>query len=752
MNENGVINKSNGEVFPKTGKNQRQPYSHQKMAMANLNIIDENDSYSTLVVLPTGGGKTYTAAMWLLMNAIDRKKKILWIAHRQYLLDQAGKTFRDYAYSEVIPSVNSFRYRIISGDTNHDRTIDIDSKDNLLIISKDSIGRNLAALDKWVKGEDEIYFVIDEAHHATAKTYRKVIEYIRKKVKNVKLIGLTATPFRTAENEQGLLGKIFTDGVENGIAVKNEKGISYQISLKELISKQILSNPTIERYNTGEDYSKYISNKDLERIQRLDILPDEVMDKMLENSVRSKFIAETYKENRKKYGQTIVFAMSVTHAIQLSTVFNEFGIKADYVVSSVKDAVTGVTRSAEDNKRVIEQYRKGELEVIINVNILTEGVDLPKTQTVFLARPTVSKILMTQMVGRALRGEAAGGTKNAYIVSFVDNGLDKIAWSNPETIFEGSNDFADTESDYEKRDIRLISIAKMEEFAKMLNNSADTKALEKIPFTQRIPLGMYVFNYLEEDGMDISYQVMVYDSTKTAYEQMMNALPDIFREFGIDEEYPSKEILEEAAEKCRTMFFLGEMVPPYDINDIIHILQYYAQNEVVPEFYSFDYIEKNKVDPCVIAQHIVDEKLDPVSKAAYINELWNNGEENLLRMFFGRQKYLYDQIDREVLRITAPFIFESEENVKYGRKKLEDMPLNEIGKINPELEKKLRDTAFNEAKNSDGNYVCARCGKVFEDRIPLQVDHIISRNNGGKSVQSNLQILCRKCNGEKGDK
>lgn len=450
MNKTEVITESNGEVFPKTGRNLRQPYNHQKMAMTNLDIIDENDSYSTLVVLPTGGGKTYTAAMWLLMNAIDRKKKILWIAHRQYLLDQAGKTFRDYAFSEIIPSVNSFRYRIISGDSKHDRTVDIDSKDNLLIISKDSIGRNLSALDNWVKGEDEIYFVIDEAHHATAKTYRKVIEYMRKKVKNVKLIGLTATPFRTAENEQGLLGKIFTDGVENGVAVKNEKGISYQISLKELISKQILLNPTIEHYNTGEDYSKYISSKDLERIQRLDILPDEVMDKMLENSVRSKFIAETYKANRKKYGQTIVFAMSVTHAIQLSTVFNEFGIKADYVVSNVKDAVTGVTRSAEENYRVIEQYRKGELEVIINVNILTEGVDLPKTQTVFLARPTVSKILMTQMVGRALRGEAAGGTKNAYIVSFVDNGLDKIAWSNPETIFEGSNDFVDTESDYEK--------------------------------------------------------------------------------------------------------------------------------------------------------------------------------------------------------------------------------------------------------------------------------------------------------------
>lgn len=490
----------------------------------------------------------------------------------------------------------------------------------------------------------------------------------------------------------------------------------------------------------------------MERIQRLDILPDEVMDKMLENSVRSKFIAETYKANRKKYGQTIVFAMSVTHAIQLSTVFNEFGIKADYVVSNVKDAVTGVTRSAEENHRVIEQYRKGELEVIINVNILTEGVDLPKTQTVFLARPTVSKILMTQMVGRALRGEAAGGTKNAYIVSFVDNGLDKIAWSNPETIFEGSNDFADTESDYEKRDMILISIAKMEEFAKMLNKSADTKALEKIPFTQRIPLGMYVFNYLEEEGMDISYQVMVYDSTKTAYEQMMDALPEIFKGLEIDEEYPSKEVLEEAAEKCRTMFFLGEMIPPYDINDIIHILQYYAQNETIPEFYSFDYIEKNKIDPCVIAKEIIEKKLDPVAKAEYINELWNNGEENLLQMFFGRQKYLYDQIDREILRLTAPYIFDSEENVKYGRKKFENMSLYEIGKINPQLEKTMRDKAFEDSKNSKGKYVCAGCGQAFSNRIPLQVDHIIPMNKGGKTVQENLQILCRHCNGEKGDK
>lgn len=65
------------------------------------------------------------------------------------------------------------------------------------------------------------------------------------------------------------------------------------------------------------------------------------------------------------------------------------------------------------------------------MNILTEGVDFPKTGTVFLARPTVSTILMTQMVGRALRGPAAGGTDTAYIVSFVDDWDEHIAWVNP---------------------------------------------------------------------------------------------------------------------------------------------------------------------------------------------------------------------------------------------------------------------------------------------------------------------------------
>ena len=154
--------KSYGKVTAKQGKNPRSPYKHQTDAMANLNVIDQENSFSTLVVLPTGGGKTYTASTWLLKHAIDKKKKIIWIAHRQMLLDQAAESFQRFAYAEALPHINEFTYRIVSGSNNHDRSIDISPRDNILILSKDSIGRNLSVLDKWLEGEREVYFVIDD--------------------------------------------------------------------------------------------------------------------------------------------------------------------------------------------------------------------------------------------------------------------------------------------------------------------------------------------------------------------------------------------------------------------------------------------------------------------------------------------------------------------------------------------------------------------------------------------------------------
>ena len=653
--------KSFGDILPKNGTNIRSPYEHQKKAMEALDKINKEESYSTLVVLPTGGGKTYTASMWLLKNAIDKKKKILWIAHRQMLLDQAAESFQKFAYTEVVPHISSFRFRIVSGASSHDRTIDIKADDNLLIISKDSIGRNIERLDKWLAGEKELYLVVDEAHHSTAKTYRKVINYVKDKVPNLKLIGLTATPFRTAEEEQGLLGKIYSDGVSDGQVVRGDIGITYQIGLKELINRQILSKPIFESYFTEEDYGDCLGLDSWERIQYLDNLPDDIASQMAESAARNKLIVETYKEKQDEYGQTIVFAVNVIHAIQLSALFNKAGIKSDFVVSDIRDGVTGVTVSREDNERKLEAYRNGELQVLVNVNILTEGVDLPKTKTVFLARPTVSSILMTQMVGRALRGTAAGGTSSAYIVSFIDHWNEHIAWVNPESLFAGENDFKDSDdSERAKRDIQMIAISKIEEFARILDNSVDTTDLERVSFEKRIPIGMYAFNYLEENGMDHSYQVMVYDSTQEAYKNLMDSLPSLFKSFDVTEEYLTKEQLDEMEEQCGDSFFCGEMIPPYESRDVINIIKYYAQYEEAPRFYTFEEVDRNKLDISKIARHIWDNKMDECEKAKYIDNLWDSGDDNILRLFFGRKLYFLKQFDIEMLKIAHPDVYEKE--------------------------------------------------------------------------------------------
>ena len=96
-----------------------------------MDVINKtNDKFSTLVVLPAGGGKTYTTSTWLLKNALDKRIKALWIAHRTMLLDQALESFRKFAFMENLPNVSNFTYRIISGAPHHDKSIHIQSTDN----------------------------------------------------------------------------------------------------------------------------------------------------------------------------------------------------------------------------------------------------------------------------------------------------------------------------------------------------------------------------------------------------------------------------------------------------------------------------------------------------------------------------------------------------------------------------------------------------------------------------------------------
>lgn len=297
----------------------------------------------------------------------------------------------------------------------------------------------------------------------------------------------------------------------------------------------------------------------------------------------------------------------------------------------------------------------------------------------------------------------------------------------------------------------MIAISKIEEFASILDDSVDTTAIERVPFAKRIPIGMYAFTCLEENGMDHSYQVMVYDSTKESYEDMMYALPALFKDYGVDDEFIDDKTLTAMTEQLADTFFTGAMIPPYEESDIIHILMYYAQYEEIPKFYTFKDIDKSKLDITAIAKHIWDEDMGPRKKAEYVDSLWENTDDNMLRLFFGRKVYFWKQLDIEMMKLSSPTIFDEEDNVAYGKRDYADMSLYEIREVDPDYEKKLRDEAFEASLNGDGCYVCAECGLESENRIPFQVDHIIPLNKGGKTVADNLQILCRSCNARKSD-
>lgn len=252
--------------------------------------------------------------------------------------------------------------------------------------------------------------------------------------------------------------------------------------------------------------------------------------------------------------------------------------------------------------------------------------------------------------------------------------------------------------------------------------------------------------------MDLSYQVMVYDSTAEAYRCLMDALPTLFKSYQATEEYLTDRMLIAMEQQCRDTFFCGEMVPPYEQRDVINILKYYAQYETAPQFYTFDEIDRSKLDVSQIAQHIWDEDMGERKRAEYVNSIWDASDDNMLRLFFGRKLYFLRQFDIECMKISHPGIYEDEQNVKYGMRRLEDLPLYEIGKVSPKREKELRNGAFEQARDKGGLYRCACCGVTDSSRVFFQVDHIVPMNKGGKSVPENLQILCRKCNGGKGDR
>lgn len=750
-------NQSAGTIEIAARQSDLQLYPHQKEALSRLPDRRNGKSWAGLLVLPTGGGKTLTAAYWLAKNCLDHRKKVLWIAHRHELLRQAQQTFAEkIAFADLFRQRKAFNYRILSGI--NDRAVNVQANDDIIFASKDSLREGFKFLaEKWLRnGADELFLVIDEAHHATAKTYRQLIDNLRGQCRKLSILGLTATPFRTADSEQGLLKKVFPDD------------IVYKIDLQTLILRGILAEPIFEEVSTQVDFTQEFDAAQWDKIRHfdLDALGCETVKTIAENAPRNAFIVKHYLRHKEKYGSTLVFALNQDNAIALNKIFRDNGVTSDYVISGLQDGYLGVTISDRDNRDKIARFRNGLTEVLINVNILTEGADLPQVQSVFLARPTISTILMTQMIGRGLRGQEAGGTKQAYVVSFLDKWRDNIAWVNPEQLFIAENvDFND--SDRATRDylVRLIAISKIEEFAALANRTLDAETqrqLERLPFIERVPLGIYQFTLLEPSEKNAAEpsekicEVLIYNNLRQAYQDFSNALPKLLAQERLTKKdsLTADELVKLSRQVEAKFFHSVPKYPAYNVNDIQNLLQFYAANETVPPFIEFT--ERSKFDLTRFAREIVAQDFRQSEKNAFISDLWQ-ADAHKWQAFFGYNENCFrSELDLALRRLEQPHLYStpSEAQPKPNDVKelrdLEKLSMAELSEKFPAQWRELSDAVFAKFMDEDGFYYSAMSGFHSKRKADFEIDHIKPMKEGGLTQLGNLQLLTRAENRRKG--
>jgi len=255
-------------------------------------------------------------------------------------------------------------------------------------LQKLSQKKNLPLLKKIADVIDTI--VIDEAHKITAPSYKLALEELTTSHKYV--IGITATPGRSVvdDKENKLLASIFDYKLLDPIQSLRKMGVLSYIEHKEIetgLNFQI-------KIDSETDYSK----QSLKQIS--------------ESKARNKKISDIVKEEVSKGKPTLIFSCNTYHSRLLC---------AYLAVAGVKSAYIDHTQSYSVRKKIIDDFKSGVIDVIINYGVLSTGFDAPRIRTVVISRPTSSVVLYSQMLGRGLRGPKVGGNKECTIIDIVDN-------------------------------------------------------------------------------------------------------------------------------------------------------------------------------------------------------------------------------------------------------------------------------------------------------------------------------------------
>jgi len=325
----------------------------------------ENSGDRVLLVKPTGTGKTI-----LFMNyAINRKKRTLILTNAEELIDQAI-----IAAKQLNPNVSIGKF--IRNERDLDSQIIVASVATLKNIN------NLILVDR-----DFDLIIYDEAHHAVAPTSKRIlyafgmcdldtaghdnVEFIEPHfMEGRKLIGVTATPDRTDEIE---LGKIFHERIDAP-------------SLEWFIDKGYLCDLRFLNIDTGIDMSDV-------RSYLGDLSEKDMAKKLIETG----YIAELYNvidEHFDDCKHILLYLPDVNSTKLCTKLLKGKNISSDYVVGS---------DNSDRRREVIRRFKDGEIRVLVNCLVLKEGFDAPNTDAIILCRPTKSKLLLKQIIGRGTR-------------------------------------------------------------------------------------------------------------------------------------------------------------------------------------------------------------------------------------------------------------------------------------------------------------------------------------------------------------
>ena len=254
--------------------------------------------------------------------------------------------------------------------------------------------------------EEPGMIVIDEAHHALAKTYKEMWE----RFPNAKFLGLTATPCR-------LNGKGFTD--------------LFDVLVQSWGVPEFISKGRLATYDFVSIKSDGVTQRLIDSLQKRGADGD-YQNKEMDMLLNKKPSIERLYRSLEEYGKDrkgIVYAINISHAQKITKLYQENGVRAIAI-----DSKTPATERQQD----IEAFKKGDIQVLVNVDIFSEGFDCPDVEFVQLARPTLSLAKYLQMVGRGLR--VAKGKKNCVIIDNVGLyrvfGLPSQVW-NWNAMFEG---------------------------------------------------------------------------------------------------------------------------------------------------------------------------------------------------------------------------------------------------------------------------------------------------------------------------